>query len=252
MFNVLLPTETIPNNSSSFPMDHMFYFVIRTDNDGFSCVQIFLQTPCVLQPQCQATCELPHTSNQNLSSDYRSEGRNSLYAPCVHKRSMTMILEHGLLLFLLLILLLLSLSCSSHCLNSILLITCKALAFGIKSSQSMGWWDTRSVRNFMIRRCMTANSVPNFALALYVKFGVACRSSALHVEECVEISELYVPFGVVCATFGAVYQTLRAEFWRGGPSGTRARARARARTTGSAHEHTRQWVARPRATHDSS
>ena len=150
MFNVLLPTETIPNNSSSFPMDHMFYFVIRTDNDGFSCAQIFLQTPCVLQPQCQATCELPHTSNQNLSSDYRSEGRNSLYAPCVHKRSMTMILEHGLLLFLLLILLLLllSLSSSSHCLNSILLITCKALAFGIKSSQSLGWWDTRSVRNF--------------------------------------------------------------------------------------------------------
>ena len=83
--------------------------------------------------------------------------------------------------------------------------------------------------NFMIRRCMTANSVPNFALALYVKFGVACRSSALHVEECVENSALYVPFGVVCATFGAVYQTLRAEFWRGGPSGARVRACARAR-----------------------
>ena len=29
---VLLSTETLPNNSPSFPRDHMFYFVIRTNN----------------------------------------------------------------------------------------------------------------------------------------------------------------------------------------------------------------------------
>ena len=29
---VLLSTEALPNNSPSFPRDHMFYFVIRTNN----------------------------------------------------------------------------------------------------------------------------------------------------------------------------------------------------------------------------